>query len=132
MATTPATGVDGLVSFITGHNASFNSWTLNISQALVDVTAYGDTYAANIGGLKFGSWTVGATLKYDAASHSPNAEVLEKVGGAMTLQVATNCTYAFTGIPTSCSISSDVGGGARVSWAGVTSGAIVEAWDETP
>jgi hypothetical protein len=131
MATTPATGVDGNVSFISGHTASFNSWTLNISQALVDVTAYGDTYAANVGGLKFGSWTVGGTLKYDAASHSPNAEVLEKTGGAMVLTVAPLCTYSFTGIPTSCSISSDVGGGARVSWAGVTSGAITEAWDES-
>lgn len=130
MATTPATGVDGNVSFISGHNASFNSWTLTVSQALVDVTAYGDVYAAHVGGLKFGSWTVGATLKYDAASHSPNAEVLEKTGGSMTLQVATNCTYAFTGIPVSCSLSSDVGGGARVTWSGVTSGTITESWDE--
>jgi hypothetical protein len=130
MATTPATGVDGAVTFA-GHIAAYNSWTLTVSQALVDVTAYGDTYAANVGGLKFGSWTIGGTLKYDAATHSPNAEILEKTGVAsMVLTVAPGCTYTFTGIPTSCSISSDVGGGARVTWSGVTSGAISEAWDE--
>jgi hypothetical protein len=130
MATTPATGVDGAVTF-TGHNAAFNSWTLTVSQALVDVTAYGDTYAAHVGGLKFGSWTIGGTLKYDASTHTPNAEVLEKTGvTGMILQVAPSCTYTFTGIPVSCSISSDVGGGARVTWSGVTSGAITEAWDE--
>ncbi len=132
MATTPATGVDGSVTFGT-HYAAYNSWTLTVSQALVDVTAFGDTYAAHVGGLKFGSWTIGGTLKYNDASASPNAEVLEKTGVAnMVLQVATNCTYTFTGIPVSCSISSDVGGGARVTWSGVTSGTIAEAWDETP
>ena len=122
--------MDGAVTF-TGHNAAFNSWTLTASQALVDVTAYGDTYASHVGGLKFGSWTIGGTFKYDAATHSPNLDVFEKVGVAnMVLQVATNCTYTFTGIPVSASASSDVGGGARVTWSGVTSGAITEAWDE--
>lgn len=131
MPVTPATGVDGSVTF-TGHAAAFNSWTLTISQALVDVTAYGDTYASHVGGLKFGSWTIGGTLKYDGASSSPDAENLSKTGIANTvLQVATNCTYTFTAIPVSCSISSDVGGGARVTWSGVTSGAITEAWDES-
>jgi hypothetical protein len=131
MATTPATGVDGNVSFGT-HYAAYNSWTLTVSQALVDVTAYGDTYAAHVGGLKFGSWTIGGTLKYDAASHSPNLEVLEKTGiTGIILTVATGCTYTFTGIPVSATASSDVGGGARVTWSGVTSGAITEAWDES-
>ncbi len=132
MATTPATGVDGAVTFA-GHIAAYNSWTLTVSQALVDVTAYGDTYAAHVGGLKFGSWTIGGTLKYDAGTHSPNLDVMDKTGVAsMVLQVAPLCTYTFTGIPVSATASSDVGGGARVTWSGVTSGAITEAWDETP
>ncbi len=131
MATTPATGVDGSVTFA-GHIAAYNSWTLTVSQALVDVTAFGDLYAAHVGGLKFGSWTIGGTLKYDASTHSPNVEILEKTGvTGIVLQVATGCTYTFTGIPVSCSVSSDVGGGARVTWSGVTSGTITEAWDES-
>jgi hypothetical protein len=129
MATTPATGVDGNVTFA-GHIAAYNSWTLTVSQALVDVTAFGDLYAKHVGGLKFGSWTIGGTLKYDAASHSPNLEILEKTGAAIVLTVATDCSYSFTGIPVSGTASSDVGGGARVTWSGVTSGAITEAWDE--
>ncbi len=129
MALTPATGVDGSVT-LTGHAASFNSWTLNISQALVDVTGYGDTFAKNVGGLKFGSWTASGTLEYDAASTAPAADDLEKTAITdIVFQVAAGCTYTFDGIITSASLSSDVGGGARITFAGVTSDAIVEAWD---
>jgi hypothetical protein len=132
MATTPATGTDGSVTFITGHNAKFASWTLNISQALVDVTGYDSSgYFQAVGGLKSGSWTVAATLKYDAATHTPGATAMTKNGGAMTLQVASGCTYAFTGIIISAGLSSDVGAGARIVYSGVTSGAITETWDES-
>jgi predicted secreted protein len=131
MASTPATGTDGSVTFITNHDAKFASWTLNISQALVDVTGYDSSgYFQAVGGLKSGSWTVAATLKYDAASHNPGATEINKNGGAMVLTVATGCTYSFTGIIISVGLSSDVGAGARVVYSGVTSGTITEAWDE--
>lgn len=131
MAETVAVGVDGSVSFISGHNAVFDSFELMIGQRLVSTTGFGDTFEEVRGGLKYGSWTCAGKPKFDVSSSAPNLDGIAGAGGSITLTVATGCTFQFTGVIERGGISSDVNGGARLVYSGVTSGAVTETWDET-
>lgn len=133
MATTVAVGVDANITFITGHNACFDTFSFMVGQRLISTTCFGDTYEGVRGGLKYGSWSAEGKPKFDASSTAPGlgGTTITKGGGTITLTIASGCTYAFTGIIERGGISADVNGGQRLSYSGVTSGSITETWDET-
>jgi hypothetical protein len=132
MAAKYITGVDGSVTLPSGFNLKSDSWSLTVSQALVNVTNYASGgYEENVGGLKRGSFSITGVLKYDDTTTTPGLTAIAKLGSAFTLLAVTGCTYAFTGIITSAPISSDVNAGLRAAYSGVTSGTITEVWDET-
>jgi hypothetical protein len=131
MAITDATGVVGDVTLPTGYNVKADTWSLSISQALIPTTGFGDTYETNVGGLKRGAWSVTGTPQYDAANTNPGInDTVSAPQSGFVFQVAPNCTFTCSGIVVNGTASSDVAGAARVSYSGVTSSSVVDAWDE--
>jgi hypothetical protein len=131
MALTKIVGSDGAVTFITGHNLCADEFELAIGQQLINTTCFADTYESNRAGLKFGRWSVSGKPIFDAGTTKPGFDDLTGTGGSITLTVATGCTEVFTGIIGTMSVRSNVNGEARLTFTGVTSGAVTEAWDET-
>lgn len=131
MAITDATGVVGDVTLPAGYAVKADTWSLSISQALVPTTGFGDTYETNVGGLKRGAWSVTGTPQYNAANTNPgiNDSTSDPQSG-FVFQVATNCTFSCSGLLVTGTASSDVAGAARVTYSGVTSGSVTDAWDE--
>lgn len=135
MALTKAVGSDASISFISGFNACFDTFSLVIGQRLINTTCFGDSYETNRAGLKFGRWSASGKPIFDAATTKPGFDDLTGTSagsGTITLTVATSCTLAFTGIIDSIGIDTNVNGETRLTYTGVTSGAITETWDETP
>jgi hypothetical protein len=129
MALTIASGVDGSVTFVTGHAAKFDSWTMRAGQRLNNITGFDSGgFEENLGGLKFGEGSCTGHLKYGVASSAPGMATFAKAGGAATFQVATGCTLAATIIVSDGTISSDVNGAARVAYNYRTAGTITETW----
>lgn len=131
MALTKAVGSDGSVSFVSGHNLCADEFELAVGQQLINTTCFGDTYETNRAGLKFGRWSVSGKAIYDAGSTKPGLDDLSGTGGTITLTIATGCTEAFTGIISTAAVRSNVNGEVRLTYNGVTSGAVTETWDET-
>jgi hypothetical protein len=115
----------------TGHNVCVDRATVSVSQSLVNVTCFGDTFEDNIGGLKRGAVSFEGTPQYNAVSTAPGLPNISGTGGAFTFVVAPSCTISGTMIISDASISSDVSGAVRASYSGVTAGALTESWDET-
>lgn len=134
MATTQATGNDGSVTLPSGtHDAVARAWQASFPRVVTDVTGFSNTYQRNRLGLMSVTGSVTCIPKYDAANHSPG--VLDRVAGgsALTLQVATGCTYALTAVFGNISFTSDKQGDAGLTYefANGDSDTITETWDET-
>ena len=126
MALTKAVGSDASVSFISGFNVCADRFSLTVGQRLINTTCFGDAYETNRAGLKFGRWMVEGKPIYDASNTKPGLDDLTAGGGSITLTIATSCTEQFTGIQDTISINSDVNGESRLTYTGVTSGAVTE------
>lgn len=128
MALTSASGVNGSVTLPTGKNIKCDTWSLVVSQAQVPTSGFGDTWATRVGGLKDGAFSFGGTFIYGAANTAPNLVGITTAPESIVFQVATNCTFTFSGVITSSGGSDDINGAPRASYSGFTSGSIVEAW----
>lgn len=128
---TKAVGTDASISFISGHNACFDRFELTIGQRLVNTTCFGDTYESNRAGLKFGRWMAEGKPIYDDTTTKPGFDDMTGTGNTVTFTIATGCTLAVTCIIDTISVRADVNGEQRLTYTGVTSGAVTETWDET-
>ena len=113
---------------------STTGWTLDTTKDTLDVTAHGDTFRKNIGGLISGSGTV--DFLYTAATGNETANLLADV---LTTEDAADANFelfldtsgtkkvSFSGIVTGTSLSSTVGDLSTVSVSFITSGTITNA-----
>ena len=132
-------GEEGSVNFknssgTTEAIVSTTGWTLDTTKETLDVTAHGDTFRKNIGGLISGSGTV--DFLYTAATGNETANLLADV---LTTEDAADANFelfldtsgtkkvSFSGIVTGTSLSSTVGDLSTVSVSFVTSGTITNA-----
>ena len=132
-------GEEGSVNFknssgTTEAIVSTTGWTLDTTKDTLDVTAHGDTFRKNIGGLISGSGTV--DFLYTAATGNETANLLADV---LTTEDAADANFelfldtsgtkkvSFSGIVTGTSLSSTVGDLSTVSVSFITSGAITNA-----
>jgi hypothetical protein len=130
MAKQTATGIDGSVTFISGHAAKFAAFEFTEGQRLVDTTGFGDTHETFEGGIQFSSFRVDGIPQFDDTATSPGFGAMSGTPAAMTLQFAAGCTVAFSGVIESISGSSTAVNDARLMFTGRGSGDITEAWDE--
>ena len=129
-------GQQGSVKFDDGGSSaaaitSTRSWSMSVSKDVLDSTALGATYSANVGGLISGSGSV--ELLYTASSSDETNVFIEAVntasdaGGALfELYLDTTGTkkISFDGIVTSADYSATVGEVEVITCNFVTNGAI--------
>src|SRR4051812_19376823 len=130
MAQKTAVGVNGVISFITGHVLRFDRYSLAVRQALLPTTAFGDLFEVNTAGLKSGRFSASGHFVYDFATTAPGVASMSQTGGTVTFTIAPGCTEAVTCIIGEIAIENEVAGDARGTYSGVTSGAVTETWDE--
>ncbi len=136
MALTVASGVDGSVTFVTGHVAKFDSWAARYGQRMNNITGFDSGgYEENLGGLFFGEGSATGHMKYGTTATtgvlSTTAPGLSKVGGTATFQIATGCTISHSTIVSDVNVSSDVNGAARVSFNWRSSSTVTQTWAVT-
>ena len=129
-------GEEGSVNFknssgTTEAIVSTTGWTLDTTKDTLDVTAHGDTFRKNIGGLISGSGTV--DFLYTAATGNETANLLADV---LTTEDAADANFelfldtsgtkkvSFSGIVTGTSLSATTGDLETISVSFITSGAI--------
>ena len=129
-------GEEGSVKFKNGSGTteavvSTTSWTLDTTKDTLDVTAHGDTFRSNVGGLISGSGTV--DFLYTAASGNETENLLDDVlvaedaGDAqfeLFLDTSGSKKVSFSGIVTGTSLSATTGDLETVSESFITSGTI--------
>lgn len=132
-------GEEGSVNFknasgTTEAIVSTTGWTLDTTKDTLDVTAHGDTFRKNIGGLISGSGTV--DFLYTAATGNETANLLADVlttedpadaNFELFLDTSGTKKVSFSGIVTGTSLSSTVGDLSTVSVSFITSGTITNA-----
>jgi len=132
-------GEEGSVKFINGTGSvaaitATTAWTLDTSKETLDVTAHGDTFRKNIGGLISGSGTI--DFLYTAASGDETANLLADVLTAadpadaqfeLFLDTSSSKKVSFNGIVTGTSLSAATGDLETVSVSFITSGTITNA-----
>ena len=132
-------GEEGSVKFKNGSGTteaivSTTAWTLDTTKDTLDVTAHGDTFRSNIGGLISGSGTI--DFLYTAASGNETANLLtdvlttEDAGDALFelfLDTSGSKKVSFSGIVTGTSLSATTGDLETVTVNFITSGAITNA-----
>ena len=132
-------GEEGSVKFKNGSGTteaivSTTSWSLDTTKDTLDVTAHGDTFRSNVGGLISGSGTV--DFLYTAASGNETENLLDDVlvaedaGDAqfeLFLDTSGSKKVSFSGIVTGTSLSATTGDLETVSVSFITSGAITNA-----
>ena len=132
-------GEEGSVKFKNGSGTteaivSTTGWTLDTTKDILDLTAHGDTFRKNVGGLISGSGTV--DFLYTAASGNETANLLADVLTAedpadaqfeLFLDTSGSKKVSFSGIVTGTSLSATTGDLETVSVSFQTSGAITNA-----
>ena len=132
-------GEEGSVKFKNGSGTteaivSTTSWSLDTTKDTLDVTAHGDTFRSNVGGLISGSGTV--DFLYTAASGNETENLLDDVlvaedaGDAqfeLFLDTSGSKKVSFSGIVTGTSLSATTGDLETVSVSFITSGTITNA-----
>ena len=132
-------GEEGSVKFKNGSGTteaivSTTSWSLDTTKDTLDVTAHGDTFRSNVGGLISGSGTV--DFLYTAASGNETENLLDDVlvaedaGDAqfeLFLDTSGSKKVSFSGIVTGTSLSATTGDLETVSVSFISSGAITNA-----
>ena len=132
-------GEEGSVKFKNGSGTteaivSTTGWTLDTTKDTLDVTAHGDTFRSNIGGLISGSGTI--DFLYTAAGSNETENLIDDVltaedpGDAqfeLFLDTSSSKKVSFSGIVTGTSLSATTGDLETVSISFITSGAITNA-----
>ena len=132
-------GEEGSVKFKNGTGTteaivSTTGWTLDTTKDTLDVTAHGDTFRSNIGGLISGSGTI--DFLYTAADSNETANLVDDVlttedaGDAqfeLFMDTSGTKKVTFSGIVTGTSLSATTGDLETVSISFITSGAITNA-----
>ena len=132
-------GEEGSVKFKNGTGTteaivSTTGWTLDTTKDTLDVTAHGDTFRSNIGGLISGSGTI--DFLYTAAGSNETENLIDDVltaedpGDALFelfLDTSSSKKVSFSGIVTGTSLSATTGDLETVSVSFITSGAITNA-----
>ena len=127
-------GNEGNISFGT-HTVIANAWTMSISRVVSDVTGFDDDSSSFVGGIPTYTGSVSGFMEYNVADSSPELDVASFNSDdtvAIVLTVATGCTYTGTGVVSGASISTTKTGDSTISFDFSFTGAVVEAWDETP
>lgn len=139
------TGTGGAIAMPSGFNAHFRSFTHAFAMPEVETTGFDDGGFATFdpaGGLRVTGTALGVH-EYDASSTAPlpaaladgsNLAVGDLAGqtGSMTLTFITGCTLAFSANVTNIAGSRAEVGSSESTWTFGSSGAITQAWDETP
>ncbi len=132
-------GEEGSVKFKNGAGTteaivSTTGWTLDTTKDTLDVTAHGDTFRSNIGGLISGSGTI--DFLYTAAGSNETENLIDDVltaedpGDAvfeLFLDTSSSKKVTFSGVVTGTSLSATIGDLETVSVSFITSGAITNA-----
>ena len=132
-------GEEGSVKFKNGSGTteavvSTTSWTLDTTKDTLDVTAHGDTFRSNVGGLISASGSV--DFLYTAASGNETENLVDDVlvaedaGDAqfeLFLDTSGSKKVSFSGIVTGTSLSATTGDLETVSVSFITSGTITNA-----
>ena len=132
-------GEEGSVKFKNGTGTteaivSTTGWTLDTTKDTLDVTAHGDTFRSNIGGLISGSGTI--DFLYTAAGSNETENLIDDVltaedpGDAqfeLFLDTSSSKKVSFSGVVTGTSLSATTGDLETVSVSFITSGAITNA-----
>lgn len=132
MALDAITGVEGTLSFLTGHNLFFNTAQLSFGQRIHRVTKFTDTAEVYKGGIKGGGGSVSGVLMQGAGSaDSPGVKVsaIAVAPASMTIGYASGCSHAFNALVANASMSSDIeNSGNTASYSFTISGDITETW----
>lgn len=131
MAMEKATGVDGDIDFISGHNACFDIFEMERMQQLINTSCFGEDEEDFTGSTQGGSCHAEGTIKYNATDTAPGVDAMSKTGGAVTLTYAPACTHVFNLVLSSIRTRVVKLGESRVTFDGRMKGALVETWDES-
>ena len=130
MAATCVAGINGSVTLPT-HKIKARAWSLSIFQDFNDSTGFSSTgdWREGLAGLKGARGAISGYLEFDDASTAPAFST--PASGSFTLTATTGCTYTFSGVVTSCSVSHSVDGNLSANVEFSVNGAVTETWDET-
>lgn len=135
MAETRIVGSDGAVTMPSAtHHAKIRTFSLNVGQAVTDVSAFGDAWRGKRGGIKEGRGSVGGVMSRDATSTGPGLDDADVTGSSITLsayETATTCGWTGTVIMSNIAVTSTEGGEAGITFDFEFDGAVTESWDET-
>ncbi len=124
-------GNDGAVSLPTGHqNSIIDTWRANVINTIVEVTGFTDTTnRRHRGGLIDIQGSASGT-PFSATGDPGAAHASMVAGAAMTLTVATNATWAFTGLMSNIGLESIKLAAARITFDFTTGDAadFAETW----
>lgn len=133
-------GSDGSCS-ITGYKILFNTWSATFSQPIIELTAFGDTFATKSGGVMSGTFSASGLMQKDvdgepmppAVPGTGSDIAMARTGVAVELKAATsdNCMWSGNAVIGSVSPTSTMNGEASCSVDGEFTGAISLAWDES-
>ena len=87
------TGSDGSCT-VTGYKILFNTWSATFSQAITDLTAFGDAFAAKRGGVMSGTFSASGIMQKDVDGEpmpTPGGNLaMAATGGNVDLKAATS------------------------------------------
>lgn len=130
---TIGTGVFSASSDNATHNAIINSFDVSFPRVVSNVTGFNDTLEHNRLGITRIEGSLRGSPLMDAASTSPGVADRVSAGSAVTLQVGSGCTYAFTAAFSTFRFGVDKQAGSDFSadFVNGDSDTLTETWDET-
>lgn len=137
MALTAAVGFDGSFTTISGYGGIYYGWSGEISQPVTETTGYGSSFRDYRGGVMGMTFTANATPKFGTSAAQPVPDStdtmnLTRAAAAVTLQVASGCTYTGSALIETTSISTDMRTNeTTLSQAGRFCGTITQLWAES-
>lgn len=134
MPLTNIQGYDGGITLPTSaHAGTIQRWNASFSRVTSNVTGFADSVSRNRVGILEISGSASGTPTYDAANTSPGVSNTVAGGSALTLTVATGCSYAFTAAFNAVNLSSDKRGDATLEFSFVNgdSNTFTETWDQS-
>ena len=130
-----ATGVDGNITFVTGHNAKFDRWEAVYGQRMINISGFdsgGDEEAE--GNMRYGRGAATGTMRYGTNPNTANtataigSATLVRTGQTITLVPGVGCTISHLAIVSEVMPSVDVNGEARVTFNYTKTGPSTETW----
>lgn len=137
MALTTAVGLDGGFTTISGYNGTYFNWDATFEMVVTETTGYTETARTYRGGIHGGSFNASGMPRFGAATTTPipdSTDVLNptETPAAVTLTLATGCTYGASALIGTTSISTDLRSNeTTLAQSGRFSGAITQTWAES-